>query len=83
MLKTLLLLLEEFGTLHVKAEIVSAKYLGLTKRETSERAHNGKLPFPTFRAETCRSPLLVDLRDVAEWLDTIRAATNSDWGKVR
>lgn len=78
MLKTLLLLLEEFGALHVKAEVVSAKYLGLTKRETSERAHRGELPFPTFRAETCRSPLLTDLRDVAEWLDAIRTTAQSE-----
>ena len=83
MLKTLLLLLEEFGALHVKAEVVSAKYLGLTKRETSERAHRGELPFPTFRAETCRSPLLVDLRDVAEWIDTVRDSNRQDWRKLR
>ena len=82
MLRTLLLLLDEFDTLHPKAEQVAEKYLGLSKRECYWRAGRGELPFPTFRAETRKSPLLCDLRDVAEWIDQVRADNKADWSQL-
>lgn len=82
MLRTLLLLLDEFSTLHPKAEAVAEKYLGINKRECQWRASKGELPFPTFRAETRKSPLLCDLRDVAEWIDRVRLENKKDWEKL-
>jgi hypothetical protein len=82
MVRTLLLLLDEFDTLHPSADAVAAKYLGISKRECQFRAGKGQLPFPTFRAETRKSPLLCDLRDVAEWIDGIRAEHKTDWSKL-
>ena len=80
---TLMMLLSEFESLHVKAELVAEKYLGLGKRECYDRANKAQLPFPTFRAESRKSPLLCDLRDVAEWLDQLRITHQKDWRKLQ
>jgi hypothetical protein len=80
---TFLLLMSEFEALHVPAERVAQKYLGLGKRECYDQANQAKLPFPTFRSsESRKSPLLCDLRDVAEWLDKLRHSHRSGWQKI-
>jgi hypothetical protein len=81
--QTFLLLLSEFEVIHVPAEQVAKKYLGLGKRECYDQANQAKLPFPTFRTtESRKSPLLCDLRDVAGWLDQVRHSHKSGWKKI-
>jgi hypothetical protein len=76
-------LMAEFRTIHVKAELVTEKYLGLDRKSTMSKANKGELPFPTFKEKSERAPLLVDLRDVASWLDDLRDRYRSDWRKLQ
>ena len=82
-MNTLYLLLAEYETIHVKAEQVAEKYLGIDRKTTMSKAAKGQLPFPTFKEKSERAPLLVDLRDVAEWLDSLRLTQSIDWRKVQ
>lgn len=83
-MNTLFLLMSEFNSIHVPIEHVATKYLSLSRREAMERANKNTLPFPVFRgSESRKAPMLVDLRDVANWLDKIRMVHKKDWEQLQ
>jgi hypothetical protein len=70
-MNTLFLLLAEYETAFVPLETVAMKYLGLAKAKAFQKANNGELPFPVFKSGL-KGPWLVDLRELANWLDQHR-----------
>lgn len=66
-------LLITFGKPHVRLEDIAKDYLPpMTEKTLKQRASLQQLSFPVFRAGSNKSPWLVDLRDLAEYLDAQR-----------
>lgn len=76
---TLFLLLAEFGQADIPVEAAAARYLGLEPRAAKARATRGELPFPAYRCGSQKSPWLVRLTDLADWIDRERAQGLTDW----
>lgn len=78
-MNTVFLLMAEFGQTDIPLEPVAARYLGMDERVARAKAGRGELPFPAFRAGTQKSPWMVRVTDLAEWLDRERARAVKDW----
>lgn len=84
-MNTLFLLMAEFnGRAAVDIAEIGPKYLGITdKAKLSAKARTGQLPFPAFRAETSqKAPWLVNITDLAEYLDRERDKAKQDWQQI-
>lgn len=69
-MNTHFLLMAQYGQAAVPLERVAADYLGLGEREAKRRALDGSLVVPAFRCGLSqKSPWMVSLGDLAEWLD--------------
>jgi hypothetical protein len=73
------LLFAEFGQTDIPLETIAARYLGIDGKVARARANRGELPFPAFRAGSQKSPWLVRITDLAEWLERERGRAASDW----
>lgn len=51
----------------------------LDERTAAKQAAACKLPFPAFRAHGAKSPWMVNVADIACWLDQAREAAANDW----
>jgi len=80
-MNTTFLLMAEFGQTDIPLDLVASRYLGLDSRAARWKASKSELPFPAFRAGTQKSPWLVRVTDLAEWLDRERAKGVADWQK--
>lgn len=76
---TLFLLMAEFGQADIPAEIAAERYLGMEPRTAKTRARRSELPFACYRCGNQKSPWLVRLTDLAEWVDRERARGLADW----
>lgn len=66
-------LLIAFGKPQVALEIIAKDFLPpMSDRTLKVRASNQQLPFPVFRTGSQKAPWLVDLRDMAEYIDSRR-----------
>lgn len=81
-MNTRFLLMAEFNTSDIPLEAVASKYLGLTMREAATRAKYNELPFPVFRAGSQKSPWLVNVSDLANFLDKTRENAKKEWERV-
>jgi hypothetical protein len=80
---TVFLLMAEFGQTDIPLETVADRYLGMDERVARAKAGRGELPFPAFRAGSQKSPWLVRVTDLADWLDRERARALHDWSARR
>jgi hypothetical protein len=81
-MNTLFLLMYEFNSVHVPLETIAEKYLHLNRKDALQRANGNELPFPTFRAtRSQKSTVMVDVRDLANWLDECRNQAKENWDK--
>ena len=69
MKRTLLLLLAEYETATPKAEDVAFKVFGDDRATFLRKAAKRDYPFPIYRAGGQKSPWLVQLSDLADYLD--------------
>lgn len=75
-------LMGEFGCAYIPLEPVAERYLGLQRREALTRAARGDLPFPVCRpGASQKSPWMVYIDDLAEWLDRERERATAEWSK--
>lgn len=82
-MNTVFFLMAEFGTADVQLETVALKYLGLERREALTRAARQSLPFPAYRpGGTQKSPWVVRITDLAEYLDNAREKAQRDWREI-
>ncbi|WP_354624589.1 pyocin activator PrtN family protein [Psychromonas sp. MME2] len=73
-------LMAEFGTGTVPLASVCEKYFGLNEAQAQRRARNHQLPLPIFRgAKSQKSPMLVNISDLAQHLDKMRAEAESEF----
>ena len=69
---------EQFGTIHPYLTTVTSIYLNMDEAVAKNNAAKGLIPFPIFKAsDSNKAPWLVDVRDLAEYLDNRRI--NSDY----
>ena len=71
-------LLAEYGTPHVPLIDVAKKYFGLDEPKAKHKAARADYPFPIFRAGGQKSPWLVDIADLADYLDKVKNKTKQD-----
>ena len=58
---------------HVPLDVIARDYLPhWSDREVKRRAKVQNLPFPVFRESSQKAAYLVDLKDVAAWLESMR-----------
>lgn len=77
--KRALLLMIEFEAADIPLEKVAPKYLNMSERQWKLAASLQDLPFPVFRAGSQKSPWLVNVLCLAEYLDKREADARSDW----
>lgn len=78
-MNTTFLLLAEFGQADIPLDQVADKYLGLAADKAKKQAALQKLPFPVYRAGSQKSPWMVRVSDLAEYLDAKRAEAEKEW----
>ena len=69
---TVFALMAEFGTPHIPITAVGQKYFGYSEPEAKRAAVANKYPFPVFRAGSNKSPWVVDVGELADYLDKCR-----------
>lgn len=78
-MRTYTALLVTYGKAHVPLSTVAADYLDhLNERELKRRAKVQALPFPVFRDASQKAPYMVDLHDLADWLDGLKEQARND-----
>lgn len=82
-MNTVFLLLAEFETSQIPLELICKKYLAMDYRPAARAAAVQQLPFPVFRGGSQKSPWLVNVNDLADYLDAQRAKGLSDWQKMK
>ena len=80
---TKLLLMAEHETAHIPLEKVAEQYLHMGPLKARQAASRQDLPFPVFRGGSQKSPWLVDIADLAEWLDDERNKAIEHWEITR
>lgn len=82
-MNTMFLLMAEFETSQVPLASVAEKYLNLTPAYADKKAALGELPFLTYRdGNSQKSPRMVDVRDLAEWIDKRRSEAKKEFNKI-
>ena len=79
--RTLFLLLAEFGTGQVTVDRC-CHHFGLKPEEAKRAAARQSLPVPAFRLGSQKSPWLVRLEDLAQYIDQQAAAARKDWKRL-
>lgn len=77
----LFLLMAEFETAQVPLD-KCASLFGLTPDEAAKRAARAALPIPAYRAGSQKSPWLVDVEDLAGYLNVQKAKASHEWRKA-
>lgn len=81
-MNTLFLLMAEYESSQVPLSIVAEKFLNLTAAYADKKASLGELPFPTYRDVSQKAPRMVDIRDLAEWIDKQREQAKKELNKI-
>lgn len=82
-MNTVFLLMAEYGQATVPLETIAKKYLNISLAEANRNASKQSLPFPVFRAPSQRSPWMVNIADLAEWIDKQRDKAREDWKTIQ
>ncbi|WP_414647141.1 pyocin activator PrtN family protein [Delftia acidovorans] len=72
----------EYGTAHIPLE-KCADLFGLSPRKACEAACRQRLPVPSFRLGSQKSPWLVDAHVLAKYLDEQKLRAKSEWEKMK
>ncbi|MDQ7101903.1 MULTISPECIES: pyocin activator PrtN family protein [unclassified Serratia (in: enterobacteria)] len=73
-MNTMFLLLAEFESATIKLSVVAERFMGMRPATAEQKASEGRLPIPTFRVgDTQKSPRLVHVQDLANYIDIQRA----------
>jgi hypothetical protein len=66
---TVLLLAHQYNAAAVPVTLVARDYLGVDADTAKRKAARGELPWPVFRGAGQKAPWLVQLIDVAAWIE--------------
>ncbi|HAT1684182.1 TPA: pyocin activator protein PrtN [Klebsiella oxytoca] len=78
-MNTVFLLMAEFETSTIPLAVIAERYLGMRPATADKKAGAGQLPIPTFRiGDGQKSPRMVHVSDLAEFIDTRRKAAKEE-----
>lgn len=63
----------------IPLEVVAKDYLNMEPAGAKKKALRQQLPFPAYRAPGQKSQWLVNVADLAEFIDRERAKAANDW----
>ena len=72
MIGTVFLLMAEHNQADIPLETIAAKYFCHDKEKMQRFARQQKYPFPVFRGGSQKSGWLVNVSDLANWIDDAR-----------
>ena len=72
-MKTTFMLLAEYETSDIPLNIIAGKYFGYSAKSTNEMARHDEFPFPVYRGGNPKSHWLVNVVDLAHYLDGVKA----------
>ncbi len=75
-------LMSEFGTTEVPLVDVASKYLNLDERSAKERASAQELPFPVYRCGSRKSPWMVNIGALAQFLERQQELARNQWEAI-
>lgn len=76
-------LLARFQSPVVQLKDISIEFFGVQPKTAEQQAKAGAFPLPTFKArDSERSPTLVNISDLAEYLEKRYEAGRSQWQQV-
>lgn len=79
-MQTVFLLMAIHNDVVLPLSTVAEKYLGMSPRKAKEMAAAGSLPVASFRLlQSQKSPRLVHLQDLADYIDKKREEANRQW----
>ncbi len=81
-MNTVDLLMKEFGTCEIPLKDICDKYLGLNITNANRLAKNYLLPFPAHRCGSTKSPWLVNVNDLSNYLDQQRKESCCLWEQM-
>lgn len=77
-MNTFFALMAEYNAAHIPVTVVAKKYFGYDDNVAKSKAVKGDYPFPVFRAAGQKSPWLVAVSDLADFLDKSRDRAAKD-----
>lgn len=78
-MNTVFLLMAEFETSTIPLAVIAERYLGMRPATADKKAGAGQLPIPTFRiGDGQKSPRMVHVSDLADFIDTRRKAAKEE-----
>lgn len=83
-MKTIFLLMAQFdGRAEIPLDEIRSQYLPeLSDKEAKRRASLHRLPFPVHRLGSAKSRWMVNLNDLAAYIDDQMAEARQEWHKV-
>lgn len=81
-MNTIFLLMAEFEQADIPLDKVATKYLDLEPAKAKRLAARQELPFPVFRAGSQKSPWMVNINELACYLDKKREEAKKDWQAI-
>lgn len=81
-MNTMFLLMAEHGSAEIPLEKV-APLFGLSRAEACKRACRQALPVPAYQPGSQKAPWMVDVRDLAAYIDAQRDKARKDWERVQ
>jgi len=77
-------LLARFESPTVRLKDISEEFFGYTPKTAEDKAKGQDLPVPTFKLRNSeRSPTLVNIKDLAAFIDKQHALAKSDWDLIQ
>lgn len=80
-MNTLFLLMAEHGSAEIPLEKI-APLFGLSRAEACKRACRQALPVPAYQPGSQKAPWMVDVRDLAAFIDAQREKARTDWERI-
>ncbi|MCG9963999.1 pyocin activator PrtN family protein [Shewanella cutis] len=83
-MNTTFALLARYQSPVVSLKEICQEFLGLTPKTAEQKASAKELPFPTFKLrDSERSPTLVKVADLGEYMDNQYAQSRKDWDTIQ
>lgn len=82
-MRTLFLLQAQFnGRAEIPLAEICNEFLDLNEPEAKRRAAAHRLPFPAHRLGSQKSPWMISIADLAEYIDQQKQVAQDEWRKV-
>lgn len=72
-------LMAEFGTGHIPITEIGKKYFGYDEAKAKKEAAAGSYPFPVFRVGSNKSVWMVDIAEMATFLDKAKEKAKAEY----